>query len=755
LNIHNNSKIFSKKLEDYITKTQARKLCSQKNLELWLGGNLIKTTMKGKRIVYCEFDIIKQNDILLEEEKEKALFIGPLPFISKRKGKCKVQVTDFQTLKVPLKNITKDVKINDVSTIDKINSIVINCNKIVIHSLQLLKLYFIYLYDNNEPFPEINKEFIMILFKICSGRNLGDKYNHLINFYKEHYLPIQGETFGSKNLDQTMTYMAIGIVTDINNNLSMRFPEYVNRYINVHFNKKEVFEDIKINFKTKKERHREKYSILQKLKKIKNAMLSNNLVLTEEERKSIDDEDIERWIEKQKIKVYKGIKFEKCLKYDLKKYPQNYLRGMFYMMRKIENNKDKCEKLLNLFPLRTDIIPKYIKFDTVSVVALLLPTKSEGVLENQKTKQFYKLNIVDYQREIWSLLFKIEKKVFNMNPESDHKYTFHFMIETDGVGASIILRKKEKEIVFKPFHKEKFKENYTSDGIVPQLTSLETFKKVVGIDPNKSDLIFCSDENNITFRYTQNQRRKETKTKRFRDILQHNKKVTKVLFQRNISCNENIIIKEEKSQNIEEVESVLSFYNKKTLDFNSFKEYIKNKNEVNNVLNNFYQNKLYRKQKLCSFILRNKSEQRMLNKFKEKYGKPENVVIGFGDYDQKRHMKFKEPVKGKGFRNLFRKAGYEVFLVDEYRTSCKCSDCKIFEGVCETFRKRENPRPWRNDIIKVHGLVKCKTCSRLWNRDVNASRNICKIAFNELRGLERPPYLSRSNIPDLSGLVIA
>jgi len=744
-------------LESYVTKTQAIKLCSQKKLELWVAEKLIRTIMKGKRTVYCEFDIIKQNEILLEQEKEKALLIDPSLFISKRKGKCKVQVTDFQTLKVPLKSIIKDIKINGISTIDKINSIVINCNKIVIHSLQLLKLYFIYLYDNNEPFPEINKEFVMILFKICSGRNVGVKYNHLIDFYKENYLSIQGETIDSKNLDQIMSYMAIGIVTDINNNLYMRFPEYFNRYINVHFNKKEVLENIKFNFKAKKERDREKYLILQKLKKIKNVLLSNNLILTEEERKSIDDEDIELWIEKQKLKIYKGVPFEKCLKYDLKKYPQNYLRGMFYMIKKIENknNKDKCEKLLNLFPLRSDIIPKYIKFDTVSVVALLLPNNNDESLSNQKTKRFYKLNIVDYQQEIWNHLFKMEKKVFNMNPNSKHKYTFHFMIETDGVGASIILRKKENETVYKPFHKEKFKENYTNDRIIPQLTSPETFKKVVGIDPNKSDLIFCSDENNITFRYTQNQRRKETKIKRFRDILQHNKKVTEVLFLTNVSCDKNIIIKQEILQNIEEVESVLSSYNKKTLDFNAFKEYIKNKNAVNNVLNDFYQNKLYRKQKLWSFILRNKSEQKMLNKFKEKYGEPKEVVIGFGDYDQKGHMKFKEPVKGKGFRNLFRKAGYEVFLVDEFRTSCKCSDCKIFDGVCETFRKRENPRPWRNDIIKVHGLVKCKTCSRLWNRDVNASRNICKIAYNELRGRERPSYLSRSNIPDLSVLVIA
>jgi hypothetical protein len=39
-------------------------------------------------------------------------------------------------------------------------------------------------------------------------------------------------------------------------------------------------------------------------------------------------------------------------------------------------------------------------------------------------------------------------------------------------------------------------------------------------------------------------------------------------------------------------------------------------------------------------------------------------------------MKFKEPVKGRGFRTLFRKNGFETYLVDEFRTSFKFSNCE-------------------------------------------------------------------------------
>ena len=52
----------------------------------------------------------------------------------------------------------------------------------------------------------------------------------------------------------------------------------------------------------------------------------------------------------------------------------------------------------------------------------------------------------------------------------------------------------------------------------------------------------------------------------------------------------------------------------------------------------------------------------------------------------------KELTKGKGFRNLFRQNCYKVYLVDEFRTSCRCSKfeiCKCEIGECEKFQKRE------------------------------------------------------------------
>jgi hypothetical protein len=39
---------------------------------------------------------------------------------------------------------------------------------------------------------------------------------------------------------------------------------------------------------------------------------------------------------------------------------------------------------------------------------------------------------------------------------------------------------------------------------------------------------------------------------------------------------------------------------------------------------------------------------------------------GFGDYEQKQQIKYKKATKGKGMITLFRKTGFQTYLVDEF-----------------------------------------------------------------------------------------
>ena len=74
---------------------------------------------------------------------------------------------------------------------------------------------------------------------------------------------------------------------------------------------------------------------------------------------------------------------------------------------------------------------------------------------------------------------------------------------------------------------------------------------------------------------------------------------------------------------------------------------------------------------------RQRSEDKMLNQMKSKFGKPSETVLAIGDWDQGgHHMRGREPTKGKGMRKTLRRAGYKVYLVDEYNTSCTCHNCQ-------------------------------------------------------------------------------
>ena len=196
------------------------------------------------------------------------------------------------------------------------------------------------------------------------------------------------------------------------------------------------------------------------------------------------------------------------------------------------------------------------------------------------------------------------------------------------------------------------------------------------------------------------------------------------------------------------VDELLEIHNRKTLDIEKFKEYCKKKNEMNYKLFEFYEKHLFRKLKLNGYWNRLKSEQKLINQFKKKFGNEKDVIVCFGDYEQRKHMKFKEPIKGKGMRTLFRKNGYDTYLVDEFRTSCKCSKCD--GGNCEKFMIRKNPKPFQNNLRLVHGLLSCKNCANIWNRDCNGATNIYKIAYNSIHKIERPSYLCRNN---LSGIL--
>ena len=589
------------------------------------------------------------------------------------------------------------------------------------HTLQFMKLYLIHCYDHNQAFPEIDRPFVTAVMKtLCDtpakGRpptaNTAQLKAHLAEFHRAHYLPSMQDTLNYRHLNTVLDYMSTEIETMYENNIKQRFCTYVERFVNVSLHKKEQLEAIKSSELSAEEKKEQTDLLCRELRKVKNDVLCPNNPKT-------SNAQYHAWIDEQSVRIMpqRALR-ENSVFYDIQCNPQDYLPLMVYMMKAVEATGNTIS---GVFPLRSQLIPKHFRLDTTSLVYLLF-TNENG----KRTQTTLGGNLKRKQSDVWGLFFKTDKKCFHRVQDS-HDYTFHHQIETDGVSCSIILIRKDKagRMVKQPKAKKGSGEKYI-DEISDEEREQLVDKKLVGIDPNMGDLLYCvnSDQRDQTkFRYSQDMRRKETKLKKYRNLLQTKK--------------QELV----DGKKVVDWETDMSAYNKKTLNFEAFKTYIKHKNALNLKLAPFYNRYLFRKLKLGSYSRRQITEARMLRRFELLFGAPEQVVIGIGDWEQKQHRRFKEPVKGKGFRSLFRRAGYKVYLVDEFRTSCRCSACE--HGVCSTFRECDNPKPYREGRILRHGLVKCKTCSRLWNRDTNASSNIWKVARNAIQGIARPAYLQR------------
>ena len=65
----------------------------------------------------------------------------------------------------------------------------------------------------------------------------------------------------------------------------------------------------------------------------------------------------------------------------------------------------------------------------------------------------------------------------------------------------------------------------------------------------------------------------------------------------------------------------------------------------------------------------------MINNFRATFGSPEDVLILMGDYDRQSGFRNVEPTICKRFRILFKRAWYEIYLINEFRTSMLCNGC--------------------------------------------------------------------------------
>jgi hypothetical protein len=653
----------------------------------------------------------------------------------KEKKKDEENFDYMKTNKDNIKNVLKNQNIN----LPIINDLVSRTNKIVIHSYQFLKLYFIYLFENNKSFPILNKEYICDIFKVITKRkcntggyrddNMPEQLKILTDFYKNHYSKtiVKDETLYYDKLSYILAYEAIDMITNINNNIQKHFIDHLNKYVNIIFDVKKQRDVITKNNKDKEIRKQLHKALYEEINKVKKDLITFG--------DFISDNKYHNWIKETKLKLFPNkTEFEENnIYYELKSNTQYFLYAMFYIYNELEQlNNVKIEKeekqirLFNILPLRTNIISKNICIDTCGLISNFLGDEStKDYLKTYKKENKY--------NELWNRFFNLDKRTF----KKGKNYTFSYMIRTDGTSCCILFVRVDDK--GKPLSKTWANKKCCQEENVNYIEKFELIQelknmKIACADPGKSDLLYCGSYNNKneleTFRYTQNQRRLETRNKKYNKIID---KVNK----------ETII----DGNNIKEIETTLSILNSKSCNYEKFKLYCIEKNRINNQLFTHYEQSFFRKFKLNAFINTQKSESKMIKNFKNKYGNPNETIFIMGDWDKgDNNMKGTEPSICKKFRRIFRNAGYKTFLVNEFRTSKLCNCCN---EELEKFLEKSSNKPKRKGELELcNGILRCKSvkheCEIYHNRDKNAVINMLNIVKSVFNTGKRPEMFCRS-----------
>jgi hypothetical protein len=353
----------------------------------------------------------------------------------------------------------------------------------------------------------------------------------------------------------------------------------------------------------------------------------------------------------------------------------------------------------------------------------MITLNTNGILDaiDDKKKEIFKIgysemsnNTKKYQRHCWGNVLKLETKpIFNQK-----QYVFYNQLLTDGVSCCLLF-------IHKDYYNKKYGQRVPEydediDLMIKELGDLTKEecikfqkKKLLSIDPGKKDILTMIDEDDKVYSYSNCRRRFETYTKRSNQIT----------------------LNEKKENDIIELETELSNFNKRTLHSNKFVDFLNEKKKHFNRLQEFYERPLFRKLSFRRYSRTKSSEDKMLNEIEKIYGNKENLLIGLGDWSKKSNTQMKGcmPSPNKGLIKVLKKR-FEVLSIDEFRTS------KLYN--------KDLTKELINVKVKgksIHTLLTPKENPEgvILNRDTNASKNILFLLKEYLYYQRRPLEFQR------------
>jgi len=581
-----------------------------------------------------------------------------------------LEKSKFKTIKTTLKSVL--LKYKEVQPI--ITNLVFEMNDLVIHTYQFIRLYILYCFHNNLPFPIFDDKFTFVKYciktlgtKSNSGRKSKDTQllDILQKFYTKEYQPlINHNKISLVNKSHLINIIAEQIQVCISTNIQEHFIQHFLRFINKTTN--EITEDKKDLFEFK-----------------------HNLLMLED-----TNEKFTIW-KLTHLQHILPTNINKSIYYDVKVRQFEYLKGLLYMNSILEIQENK---LFQPLPLRNNIIPKNVKFDSSCIAEIFCP-------ESEKKGEVLK-KITNYQNTLWSSLLDMKHRLFK-----NKHYTFHNEITTDGISCSLLFIRRDckgEENKNKKVNSEDYDYTNIEELDTQQLENLQS-RNIIGLDPGKRSLVYMIDGQGNKLQYTAPQRKKESMTKRNQIILQ----------------------REKKNNKINEYENVLSLQNSKSVNYNSFKSYLVEKDRLNKQTMEFYKKEVWRKMKFRQYSYGNKSINTFLNNIEKTFG--EKILICYGNWSRTSQMKHFMPTMNKGLRKLIHKR-YDTITINECNTSKKCCDC--FQDL-KHYRNKENKEEFR--LLVCSNCVSCENKKIVFRtRDANSSINIMNLGKCWIYKQQRP-----------------
>ena len=655
----------------------------------------------------------------------------------------------YVCLKLPIQNI-----IHNEDILNVLENAVLRTNSITTKTYFLLRLWVLTKYHNNQEIPEITTDTISMCMKSVVKPSSGQKPKGNNALLLEEFQKLNTfELEDGSNLCSILDYYATTMITAIENNIKMRYFDYIKRFVNCYF--KHLQQEQMDNKEFKKQLYKE-------INLVKNDIINNTLT---------SDEKYHNWLNEYRYKIVPET-FETSYYYDIKITPYKYLKHMIFMCLELEKIKSKS---FQFFPIQSNTIPRHIQVDTKALVELFVDTekhqrlldvwiketteiktgKNKGKPKNKTKADLY--NRLEQNKEfIWDTFFNITQKRKN--------YIFDYTIITDGYATSLRflhndfveeeqtkkvkkkagkkalqgLTKEEKEKIKEEkniMQKEQAKKKRLENKDKPKKSNKEEKKenpefpyidevpkeklqgKHIYIDPGKRSLFTMMDDEGKFFSYTNRMYLKETKRLKYQLLLKNYK--NKI--------------------GITQMEEELNKYNSKSCKIEEFQEYINAKINLNKKIVPLYQQFKFRQYKWYGYINKKRTEDMMVNKIVKKYSKDHIIIMG--DWSIGKQMRSFISTPNLTLKRKLKET-FKVYNIDEFRTSKLCYKT---EEVCENLYLKFKKDPKQKER-KIHSILTYKMENKrkgCINRDKNGCKNIQKVFKSYLETGERPEKYRR------------